>query len=331
MRVYTSFDNLNIERACVGIGVFDGFHRGHQQVMRAAATAASAIDGLCVALTFDRHPAELLLPQKAPLAIATLSQKIEFIATLGVVDVMVMTPFDLAFANMTPAQFVERVLVGKLNAKEVRVGADFRYGKDRSGSVMDLEVAGESYGFNVDIVHPITEGGERISSTRVRNLVAAGDVETARRLLGRPFTLRGVVGHGKKLGRTIGFPTANLIPSQPRQLLPEKGVYAGWAIPHNQLGGISPVSSFYPNSVAGLPVPAALSVGTNPTTDGENDQIKIEAYLMDGFDSDIYDQPIDLQFVERLRGEVNFPSLDALVAQMRQDCALATDILRADK
>lgn len=293
---------MKISNASVAIGVFDGVHQGHKHVLRAASETARQFGGVAVGLTFDRHPANLLSPQKAPPYLTSLTQKIELIESLGVIDVLVVVPFDLAFANMTPAQFVERVLVTRLGAVHVRVGADFRYGKDRAGSVMDLEAAGDSHGFEVTIVHPITYESERVSSTHIRSLVTGGRIEIANECLGQPFTMRGVVGHGKKLGRTIGFPTANLILEEPQYAHPGYGVYAGWArLPGRQ------------------PVPAAVSVGTNPTTDGENEDVKIEAFLLGGFDEDIYDCALDIAFQSHVRIQQKFDTLDALVAQMRRD------------
>ncbi len=327
MKVITSLDNLNIVRACVGIGVFDGFHRGHQQVMLSASEAAKAIDGTCVALTFDRHPADLVMPAKAPYYLTTLSQKIEAIAESGVVDILIVVPFDHDFSNMTPAHFVSDVLTGKLGAKEVRVGGDFRYGKDRAGSVMDLEAAGATHGYNLEIVHPITDEGERVSSTHIRGLVAEGNVAQAGRLLGRPFTLRGTVVHGKKLGRTIGFPTANLELSHPRQIKPAPGVYAGWAITRASGPHLDSRPPFYDASLQAERYPAAISVGTNPTTDGINDVVKVEAYLLGGFGGDLYDQPLDLAFVEHIRAEARFDSLDALVKKIGEDVEAVKDAL----
>jgi riboflavin kinase/FMN adenylyltransferase len=314
VKVYHSVDAVKVDNSSVAIGVFDGVHRGHQQVLAAAADTARQSGGLAVALTFDRHPADLLMPQKAPAYLTSLSQKIERISALGVIDVLVVVPFDLTFANMAPGQFVERILRGRLGASHVRVGADFRYGKDRAGSVMDLEAAGGAHGFEVTIVHPLTHGGERVSSTHIRSLIATGRTELASQLLGRPFTMRGTVGHGKKLGRTIGVPTANLICEEPRYARPVFGVYAGWAV------------------LPGRPrIPAAISIGTNPTTDGENQVMKVEAFLLDGFDDDIYDQTLDIAFHSHVRPEQRFASVDALVEQMHIDVALIEQRLMAEK
>ena len=307
-------DRLSLGRSSLAIGVFDGVHRGHQEVLRAARETARTIGAVPAALTFDRHPADLLAPQKAPAYLTSLGQKIEYIeATAGIDDLLVVN-FDLSFANMSPTEFVERVLVSRLGAAHVRVGADFRFGRDRSGSVMDLEAAGETHGFGVTIVHPITQGGERVSSTNIRSLVSAGRCEQAAALLGRPYTLRGIVGHGKKLGRTIGFPTANLILDEPRCALPVFGVYAGRGV-LDAPGGER------------RRIPAAVSVGTNPTTDGENQIVKIEAFLLDGFDEEIYDEPMDIEFVTAIRPELRFDSVAALVERMHDDVARVKQVL----
>jgi len=302
VKVCHDIDAIKIENSCVAVGVFDGVHRGHRRVLCAASETARQSSGIAVALTFDRHPAGLLFPQKAPSYLTSLSQKIEYIEALGVIDVLVVVPFDLRFANMSPAQFVDRVLCGRLGAKHVRVGADFRYGKDRAGSVMDLEAAGEAHGFEVTIVHPITHDGERVSSTHIRSQVEAGRMQLAHELLGRPFAMRGQVGHGKKLGRTIGFPTVNLILEEPRYVRPVLGVYAGWAI--------------LPNRPR---IPAAISIGTNPTTDGENNVVKVEAHLLDGFDEDVYDRTVDIAFHSHIRAEHRFADVDRLVDQLHRD------------
>ncbi|MDR3710719.1 MAG: bifunctional riboflavin kinase/FAD synthetase [Capsulimonadaceae bacterium] len=309
MRVHTSLDGVSLPSSSVAVGVFDGVHRGHQQVLRATCETARRTGAVSAALTFDRHPADLLSPQNAPSYLTSLRQKIEYIESLEAIDELIVVPFDLSFANTSPTEFVERILVARLGAVHVRVGADFRFGKGRAGSVMDLEAAGETHGFDVSIVHPITEGGERVSSTHIRSLVAAGLCEQAKALLGRPYTLRGTVGHGKKLGRTIGFPTANLVLDEPRSALPVFGVYAGWGL------------------LGSRRIPAAISVGTNPTTDGVNQVVKVEAFLLDGFDEDIYDARLDIEIESHVRPELRFDGLPALIERMHEDVARVESIL----
>ncbi len=293
----------------VSIGVFDGVHRGHQAVLRQTRQIADEENLTAIALTFDPHPMDLVAPARSPAYLCSLSQRATWLTEPGLASEVVVARFDNEFAALSAKQFVEDVLVGKLNAKRIRVGADFRFGKDRQGSVMDLESMGETNGFKIDIVHSVSRGGERISSTRIRSLVAEGDTETAAVLLGRSFTLRGTVVAGKGLGRTIGFPTANLQPEEARQLLPASGIYSGYAA--------LPDGSHYR---------AAISVGTNPTTDGGSVVRKVEAYIMDGFDEDLYGSVLDIRFGAKIRDEQRFDSLELLVSQMHHDVELIAQI-----
>ena len=315
MIIYRSIGEVQLESSAVAIGVFDGVHRGHQQVLRKAAEAAKELGGQSLALTFDRHPAELIAPRYAPLYISCLDQRIEMIEHYCPVDCILVTPFDLSFADLSASEFVSRVLVDRLHARRIFVGADFRYGKDRLGGVMDLEAAGETHGFDVNVIHSVSDLGERVSSTRVRALIDAGEIGRAERLLGHPFAMRGTVIAGKRLGRVLGYPTANVRPEQSRQLLPAAGVYAARAIVHA-------------DSRRRKLWRAAVSVGVNPTTDFDDGRYKVEAYIMDGFDEDIYGSTIEIEFVKRLRGEEKFESLAALVVQIRIDVEQVESVLR---
>jgi riboflavin kinase / FMN adenylyltransferase len=315
MRVYRSLSDISQQNSVIAIGVFDGVHRGHQEVLRRANEAARRISGgQSLAMTFDRHPAEAIAPRHAPMYLSSLSQKIELIDRYCPVDAVLVVPFDLGFANLTAHQFVKSLLVDRLGAKKIFVGADFRYGKNRQGSAMDLEAAGESFGFAVEVIHSVAEDGERVSSTRARALVAEGSVAAARRLLGHPFSIRGTVVSGKKLGRTIGYPTANVAPEIDRQQLPRSGIYAGYA--H------LPQSEFEKTLW-----PAAISVGVNPTTDGVNTEVKIEAYILDGFSGNLYGRVIDVEFVVLVRHEEKFESLALLVEQIGRDILAVSAML----
>lgn len=310
MQIYTSLDNVSLGHTCVAIGIFDGVHRGHQEILRQTHAAAGAPrTGASVALTFNPNPAEVLAPARAPQYICSVDQRLEWIDALCGIDCTVVIPFDRDFSSLLPAQFVEDVLMRRLGARQIFVGADFRYGRDRRGSVMDLEAAGATHGFEVTIVHPISEGGERVSSTRIRALIGGGHISEANDLLGHRFTLRGQVVSGKRLGRTLGFPTANLSLEQPRQLLPLAGVYAGHA------------SIIDPDGRALERHPAAISVGSNPTTDPAGAPESVEAFLIGGFDRDIYGSTLDIEFAAHIRAVEKFESVDALVAQMRRDIA----------
>jgi riboflavin kinase/FMN adenylyltransferase len=272
--------------------------------------------GQSVALTFDKHPAELVAPAHSPRYLSSLSQRIEMISKYCPVDALLAIPFDLEFANLSAYDFVKTVLVDRLDAIRIFVGADFRYGKDRAGGVMDLQAAGETYHFGVDVVHSVAEHGERVSSTRVRSLIAGGDIRGSERLLGHPFAMRGTVVTGKRLGRALGFPTVNLQPEQNRQQLPSSGVYAGRVVLADARFGKSVW-------------PSAISVGVNPTTDEPGEELKVEAYLMGGFDGDLYGSSIDIEFVDRLRSEEKFASLEALISQIRLDVKNAELVLKS--
>jgi len=291
-----------LQDTVVAIGVFDGVHRGHQEILKQTVREARSQGLTPVALTFDIHPTELFAPHQSPPYIASLPQRVGLMeAHGGGIEAAAVIRFDRDFAGLSPEAFVANVLEGRLGARHVLVGADFCYGTRRSGSVTTLLRDGARNGFAVTVVPPILIGGERVSSTQIRGLVAGGDLPAALGLLGHPFVVQGVVGHGKELGRTLGYPTANLHPTQPGQLLPGNGIYAAYA-----------------RLADGRTLRAAVSVGTNPTTDSDSGR-KIEAFLMDGFTGDLYDQPFELDFREKVRDERKFDDLDSLITQMGQD------------
>lgn len=269
----------------VAVGSFDGVHRGHREVIAGADTV----------LTFDPHPVSVIAPVAAPRLITTLARKAELVGTLGVTDLVVI-PFNAEFAAQAPEEFIDEILVGALQATHVSVGENFRFGRKASGDTALLE-ADERFQTRVT---PLLEvDGEIVSSSHIRGLVQGGAVHYAGELLGSPFAMDGVVSHGDKRGRTLGFPTANLIP-QDGYLLPAHGVYATRVL--------LPDGSAHP---------AATNVGVRPqfvTGRGE----LVEAYLVD-FSGDLYDQPIRVEFHKRLRGEKRFDSVEALVAQMGRD------------
>jgi len=310
MDIYHGIENARFDAAAIAIGVFDGVHMGHQAVLSSAARMAHKMGLTAVALTFDINPAVLLAPQRAPLSICTVKQRANLIDRYGGgIDATVVVHFDHAFAGLSPDDFVRDILRERLGASHVFVGTDFRYGHNRAGDAALLASEGAQFGFTADVVQPVNVDGERVSSTRIRSLVQGGDVVGAGRLLGHTFAMEGTVIHGKKLGREIGFPTVNLGPSDPRQLFPADGVYAGYA-----------------TLADGRRYRAALSVGTNPSTDTDGLR-KAEAYIMDGFDEDIYDSEIVLSFDRRLRGQVQVSGLDALIDLIRADVDEIDDTL----
>ncbi len=272
--------------------MFDGVHRGHREVIRDSDTV----------LTFDPHPVSVVAPQHCPRLLTTLEVKAELIAALGVRELVVIG-FDAEFAARGAQEFIDEVLVGTLRAARVSVGENFRFGRRAQGDPALLAADGRFQ----TVVHPLLEvDGEVVSSSHIRGLVAAGEVEQATHFLGAPFQLRGEVVHGDERGRELDFPTANLIPDE-QLVCPGHGVYA--CLAHSQAIGARP---------------AAVSIGVRPTfTTGRGELI--EAYLLD-FDGDLYGQQLRLDFLNRLRGERRFASPEALIEQMRRDVERTREI-----
>jgi riboflavin kinase/FMN adenylyltransferase len=287
-------------RRSIALGTFDGVHLGHQRVIRAAVDHAHALDATSLVATFHPRPVSVLHPQRAPEALATLDRRIALIEACGV-DEIVVVPFTQGLAALTPERFATTILVGRLGAIEVSVGQNFRFGRGRSGDVNGLRSLGAELGFGVTTAPMVEVDGEPVSSSRIREAVGTGQVEQAGGMLGRPFALEGVVVRGDGRGRELGVPTANL-GMDDRYIVPAEGVYAGDAV----LDG-------------GRRFRAAISVGTNPTFDGER-AVRVEAHLL-RFSDDIYDAPISIEFRHFLRGQVAFSSVDELVRQMQEDIA----------
>lgn len=300
------------EGSVVTIGAYDGVHLGHRKVLQLVRELADArgLDAVCV--TFDRHPAQVVRPETAPALLTGLDHKLELLVGAALVDIVCVLPFDEGRSKETAEDFVHEVLVGLLGVRLVVVGADFHFGHHRGGNVALLQRMGADLGFEVvglglvapesDVVH------EPYSSTRVRHRLAAGDVAGAAELLGRPHEVRGVVVEGDRRGRELGFPTAN-VALTPDICLPADGIYAGRFRGEN-----------------GELRPCAISLGRRPTFYANQEYPLLEAYVLD-FDGDLYGQQVAVQFVERLRGEQRFDSVDDLVAQMRRDCDQARSIL----
>ena len=275
----------------LAVGEFDGVHLGHREVIRGADTV----------LTFEPHPRTVVAPDSAPKLLTSLAIKADLVASLGVHELVVI-PFDGTFAAQTAQEFIDHVLVDTLGAEHVSVGENFRFGNRARG---DAELLRSQDAFETSVVRMVELDGEIISSTHIRGLVAVGDVAAARRFLGSPFHMRGTVAHGDKRGRTLGFPTANLVPD-PRLVVPDHGIYACRA------------------EVDGETHIAAVNVGVRPTFKTGRGLL-VEAYLLD-FDGDLYGQELRLEFLARLRGEKRFESVDALVEQMHLDVVEARRI-----
>jgi riboflavin kinase/FMN adenylyltransferase len=304
MRRWRGLDEVpeNWGPSVVTIGFFDGVHHGHRRVVRRAVELARERGAAAVVLTFDPHPSEVVRPGTHPALLTTPDYRTDLMASLGV-DAVLVLPFTAELSRQTPDEFVRDVLAGRLHAVGVVVGENFHYGHKAAGNVAVLTEAGRRHGFTVEgLALAAPEEGEesRFSSTDVRRMVLAGDVETAALRLDRPHRVEGVVVHGAKRGRELGFPTAN-VQTPKYTAIPADGVYAGWLL------------------VDGERLPAAVSVGTNPQFDGE--QRTVEAYALDRTDLDLYDKYVAIEFVARVRGQERFAGVDELIERMKQDVA----------
>jgi riboflavin kinase/FMN adenylyltransferase len=292
----------------VCIGAFDGLHLGHRALVRHAAARASSRGLPLVALSFEPLPREFFAPAAPPPRLLLARAKFEGLRALGA-DVVGLLRFDVRMAEMSAEAFVRKVLAGRLQAREVWVGPEFRFGHKRAGDIATLHALGDTLGFTAHEIEPELLVGERVSSTRVRAALQGGDFALAARLLGRPYAIGGRVVRGKQLGRTLGYPTANL--------------RFGRKVP--ALSGIYAVRV---HGVAAHAWPAVASFGTRPTVDGR--EPLLEAHLFD-FDGDLYGRRIDVEFVARLRDEEKFPDLPTLVAQMHRDAEQARAVLESPR
>lgn len=285
------------------LGNFDGVHLGHQAILERVVSAARSAGTDAVGLTFHPHPMAVLRPEHAPTLITSLRDRITLLGGTGL-DVLVLQHFTARFADMSAEEFVERFVVERLGASRVVVGHKVSFGHGRRGDAVLLARLGERFGFDVEVIGPIGVDGHDVSSSAVRRAIAAGDVRLARTLLGRPHRLGGIVERGKQRGAAIGFPTANI--RVRTGMWPPDGVYAVRVRRGDRV------------------LDAVANVGTNPTF-GVAPRT-LEAHVFD-FDDDLYGEPLGVEFVERLRGEVAFPSVDALVAQIARDAAAARAVL----
>lgn len=289
------------EGTVVTIGAYDGVHLGHRALIDRVRSMAATLGCESAVVTFDRHPAMVVRPDSAPRLLTDLEQKLELLAETGV-DYVLVVHFDEERSHESAEEFVHEVLVGCLAARAVVVGHDFHFGHGRRGNVPMLQAMGAELGFDVLGISLVAEDGEPISSTRIRALLAEGDVAGASALLGRPHEVRGVVERGDARGRDLGFPTANV--SVPAEiLLPADGIYAGWYL-----------------RAEGSRVPAAISLGRRPTFYEAAEKSLLEAHLLD-FSGDLYGERARVQFIGRLRGEERFDRVEDLVAQMEKDVA----------
>jgi len=299
VKLFRGLDGLSAD-CCGGaaaIGNFDGVHLGHARIIERLRAMAARVGGPATVFTFDPPPNRILRPEQAPMPLCWLERKVELLSELGV-DVVVAYPTDAAFLAQTPEEFFDRVVLGKLHAKALVEGRNFLFGRDRTGDVRLLEQFCQQAGLLLEIVDPVQIDGAEVSSSRIRQLLACGQIAAANRLLGRPHRIRGRVVRGAGRGNKLGFPTANL--DSVDTLLPAPGIYAGRA------------------EADGCWWPAAISLGPNPTFD--ESVAKIEAYLLD-YQGCLYDRPLTVDFLARLREIKRFDSVDNLIAEMTADVA----------
>jgi riboflavin kinase/FMN adenylyltransferase len=291
-------------RACLAIGMFDGVHLGHQQVIRQAVADAQHCEGAAIVVTFDRHPNAVVAPERVPPLIQTLPQRLRAVAGLGIEAVWLIT-FDKAFSSRTGEEFV-RDLAGDFGSiYSICVGSDFHFGYKRSGNVAVLKQLGGELGFIVHGLASVALDGEVVSSTRIREAIRKGELDFAGQMMGRDYALAGKVVRGDGFGRRLNFPTANI--DTTGLVLPPTGVYAV----HVQSGGKS--------------YRGALNIGYRPTLTAPTAQTRVEVHLLD-FSGDLYDQELEITFVQKLRDEMKFPSLEDLRAQIAKDVADTRDI-----
>jgi riboflavin kinase/FMN adenylyltransferase len=305
---YLHYPHLTTDRpyepSVIAIGNFDGVHCGHRRVIETAQRLARAEGVQALVFTFVEHPRTVLRPDSPVPLLTPWPEKLERLGATGI-EGCVAAHFTPDLAQLSPEEFVTRILLGQLNARAVVTGFNFRFGHRQAGSPEVLQALGREHGFGVEIVQPYEEDGGVVSSSRVRELVATGAIVPANEMLGYEYTLTGTVVHGDKRGRTIGFPTANLEVSR-EKLLPAYGVYACWV------------------QVNGQKLPGVVNIGQRPTFDPP--KLMIEAHIFD-WSGDIYGETVSVSLVSRIRAEQAFKSIDALVAQITADCKFARETL----
>lgn len=298
MRLFHGTDNAKIARPTVlTLGVFDGLHLGHQLIMRTVVERARALRAVPTVITFDPHPRAVLHPESAPPLLQTFDQKIEAFGALGL-EQSIVVPFTKAFAEIEAEDFLRDIVRERLQAVEVYLGRGFAFGRNRAGTIELLRKVSERLGFRAEEVTEVRLRGQRISSSRIRELLAAGSVNLARRMLGRPYGVEGRVVRGMERGRTLGFPTANLSPQN--RVIPRTGVYITATL------------------INGLWRRSITNIGTRPTFEDPSAQASVETYVMN-WTGDLYGDVVRVRFLHRLRGEQKFASIDELKRQIERD------------
>jgi riboflavin kinase/FMN adenylyltransferase len=299
-----SLDQLDLQNSWLTVGVFDGVHRGHQQIIKKLTAGAHQVNAPAVVLTFWPHPATVLGNSEVK-CLTMPDERAELLLDMGV-DVVITQTFDRSMANTSAQDFAGR-LKQHLGLMQMFMGYDFALGKGREGNAARLTEIGRQLGYGVEVIPAVSDESGVISSTEIRKLVGVGDVEEAARLLGHPYSLHGPVIHGDGRGRAIGIPTANIDYSKDK-VIPSKGIYACWV------------------HIGEEKFRTMTNIGTNPTFTPDKQTPNVEAYILD-FERDLYDQDIKVEFVKRLRNEVKFPSVDALLEQIRLDVQQGRELL----
>ena len=310
MEVIEGYSKLHhpLPTPIITLGNFDGVHLGHQRILSSIVKRAQELQGTSVVYTFHPHPMTVLTGGKQqPLTITTLDERLKLIERCGI-DLVICEPFTMEYSRIPAEQFGNEILCRRIGAKEIYVGEDYKFGSKRQGDIHYLKKIGTVCAFRVTIVESIVSNGIIVKSSKIRQFIKMGDVTTAGRLLGRSFRISGQVIGGQKRGAKLGFPTANLKPN--KNLYPAEGVYAVWVFHHGER------------------YRGAMNIGRNPTF--KDRDLSLEVFIIN-FDKNIYDDTIEVRFVERIRGEKAFPSPDALVEQMRRDVSQVISILNEDE
>lgn len=300
MKVHRDLNNFNAHNPVLTIGTFDGVHLGHRKIISRLHDLAASIDGESVIFTFDPHPRKVVAPSETNLRLlTTLDEKIALFEEAGI-DHLIVYPFTPEFAKLTYEEFVEQILVGQIHVKSLVVGYDHKFGKGRQGDFDLLKSCADRLDFQIEKLDVLLVNESNVSSTKIREAIQVGDFETANAYLGYPFTIHGMVVEGQRLGRTIGYPTANIDAMDPDKIIPGYGVYAVRVTVRNQ-------------TYTGM-----LNIGSRPTVNHNADHRTVEVNLFD-FSDDIYGEPVEVVFYHKLREEQKFASLDALKEQLSQD------------
>ena len=319
MKIYHNLSDFQkLDNAVVTIGTFDGVHFGHQKIIKQLVAKAKADKGESVILTFFPHPRMIIDPENQDLKmINTINEKAEILRSLGV-DHLIITPFTRDFSNQTPDEYIKNTLVENIGTKHIIIGYDHRFGKDRSGNLTDLKTAGIHFGFTVEEIKEQDIHDVAVSSTKIRQALLAGDVSLAADYLGYPFSIFGRVIKGDKIGRTIGFPTANLFVEETYKLIPGDGIYAVTVEISEEVeeGSVDSESRLRTSDSRLRTFKGTAYIGQRPTINGMTRNIEVNIF---DFDQEIYGQDIKMNFLKFLRHDVKFTGLEALTLQLHQD------------